>query len=1061
MSLLLTRAALAASAAIVLCVSSAAGQQETISELKLLQQRKLFEAPAKRIEGFETRRAETPSVGSRWRTHPQETDLVPPSGATPSTTQSLAALATNYRINDRTGEPEGAGQSGVSIAAHGSEVVAAWNDGIGLYDLPTRHTQGYGYSTDGGVTWVDGGAPPAPAGLIWVSDPVIVVNERTGVFYYSALIDLPGDFNGVAVAKGVFQSGSFAWGMPTIVRSVANSVSFLAKPWLAADSLTGNLYVAYSEFPIVGGVFVSNQIRFQRSTDDNQSWNPPQTLSSPQDAGFVQGARPGVGPDGELYVVWHAIGQTSNSAQGRDFLRVRKSIDGGISFASQVTADSVFSNFPSGAPGFNRPVGLTFPGIAVDRSNGPNRGRVYVTWHEAINFYADADRLPNHRTDPGINETENNNSHNIADVFTPGLILRGAVSLTNDLDYWRWDATQGTTYFFWLDSMGVNLDASFRIFCSDGVTNLAFNQNGVGDVNGGELLVFTAPSSGRYYLRVASYQQAHTGVYRIRTVTHAQRVDDRARDHRDIFVKSSPNGITWGPSTRVNDSPPGFDDWLPEIAVNDEGRAVVAAYDWRDSPALCGGGSNAYLYVAEPSGAWGPGQRVSDVTTNWTTTFSTLIPNQGDYIGLFARDGVAHVAWGDGREGDPDVETATVPIANPSLRADAGDDTTIECQGPAGTPVRLDGTGSTGATSYFWSAPGVTFDDAASATPTGSFPLGGTVVTLVVGDGVATAQDEVQVGVIDTSPPQVTLVLQPAELWPPSGALATVQAQVEATDVCDPSCVVRLVSIDSDEPDSGTTPGDRPEDIQGADLGSEDFEFQLRSERAPTGNGRTYTVCFEGEDQSGNVQTQCAQVQVPRDQSGRATLHQEHQNLRMIAYGNPSMPASSIDVSSVAIGSLDFLRFGTAGRAAGEGDYDRDGMNDLLIDFDGPGLSNVIERGPLVARWTAGGTGYLAELTRGAPLNVGSEAADVFLARVTPNPGGDPLIRFALPHGGRVRLDLFDVTGQRVARIVDGVLPAGWHEARYRDPRATSSRLLLYRLEWEGRVISGKLALIH
>jgi hypothetical protein len=383
---------------------------------------------------------------------------------------------------------------------------------------------------------------------------------------------------------------------------------------------------------------------------------------------------------------------------------VRRSTNQGASFDPEATADSVFSNFPSGGPGFNRPIGITFPSIAVDRSNSSNRGRVYVSWNEALNFYADVNSLPDpRRGDPGVNETENNNGPAVADFFTPGLIMRGVVGLTNDLDYWRWDATQGTTYFFWLDSMGVNLDASFRVFCTDGVSNLAFNQNGTGDGNGGELLIFTAPSSGVYYLRVASYTQTRTGTYRILSTIHAPRGDDRARDHRDLFVKSSPNGFAWGPTSRVNDSPGHFDDFLPEVAVDGRGRVFVAGYDWRDALATCGGGSNVYLYRSDNGGAsWVGGARMSEVTTDWNQTYSTLIPNQGDYIGLFASDSTVFVAWADGRNQDPGnrdpdaymtsttLNCNAAPVAGGGIVVNAARDTaTVTWLALDGTPATL------------------------------------------------------------------------------------------------------------------------------------------------------------------------------------------------------------------------------------------------------------------------------------------------------------------------------------------------------------------------------------
>lgn len=53
-----------------------------------------------------------------------------------------------------------------------------------------------------------------------------------------------------------------------------------------------------------------------------------------------------------------------------------------------------------------------------------------------------------------------------------------------------------------------------------------------------------------------------------------------------------------------------------------------------------------------------------------------------------------------------------------------------------------------------------------------------------------------------------------------------------------------LVSIRSNEPDNGLGDGDTPNDIQGADYGSDDRQFQLRAERSGKGTGRVYTVTY-------------------------------------------------------------------------------------------------------------------------------------------------------------------------------------------------------------------------
>jgi hypothetical protein len=649
---------------------------EHLARLKRLQQQLLLSEPAEKLEKLERAeqlRKKPAARGGRSRAgqrrrkeRPDDLARTPAPRGRAATPGGLAGPAAppNYPVSDPTGEPGGAAQSEVSIAALGNRMVATYNDGIGFYGPPwPEDTQGYSYSSDGGLTWADGGAVPNGGRFVWASDPVVVVNEKTGDFYYCALIDIPGGMNGIAAIKGAFCGDTFAWGDPVVAIQASNLSALLDKQWMAVDSLTGNLHITYSHFVVSGGVITSNSIRSIRSTDDNGTWSAPLTLSAPGDAGMVQGSRPAVGPDGEVYATWHAIGQISgpnaNSPYGRDFLRVRKSTDGGASFAAQVTADSVFSNFATGAPGFNRGIGITFPGIAVDRTAGPNRGRVYLTWNESLNFYNDPPPTPGVNT--SRSEVENNNGPTAPNVITffpgsgNGEILRGTISTTGnpgDLDYWKWDAVQGQTVIFYLDSLDMNLDASFRLFCSDGVTNIGFSQNGTG---GQALLVFTVPTTGTYYARVASYTGTRTGRYRVLAYQNTPQAD-RGRDHRDLFVKSSANGAAWGPTVRVNDSPPYFDDWFPEVQVDGLGRLFVAAYDWRDSPSLCGGGSGVYLYRSDVAGAsWLAGAPMSEAITNWTATSSTLIPNQGDYIGLFARDTTALVAWGDGRRGDPDI----------------------------------------------------------------------------------------------------------------------------------------------------------------------------------------------------------------------------------------------------------------------------------------------------------------------------------------------------------------------------------------------------------------------
>src|SRR5206468_8547918 len=86
-------------------------------------------------------------------------------GARAEAAQSVGA---NVRANDTSEDPPNGGicNSETSIAALGSHVVAAWNDGlnVGGGGFVSPGITGYGISMDGGATFVDGDSPPVTSG---------------------------------------------------------------------------------------------------------------------------------------------------------------------------------------------------------------------------------------------------------------------------------------------------------------------------------------------------------------------------------------------------------------------------------------------------------------------------------------------------------------------------------------------------------------------------------------------------------------------------------------------------------------------------------------------------------------------------------------------------------------------------------------------------------------------------------------------------------------------------------------------------------------------------------
>jgi len=63
-------------------------------------------------------------------------------------------------------------------------------------------------------------------------------------------------------------------------------------------------------------------------------------------------------------------------------------------------------------------------------------------------------------------------------------------------------------------------------------------------------------------------------------------------------------------------------------------------------------------------------------------------------------------------------------------------------------------------------------------------------------------------------------------------------------------------------------------------------------------------------------------------------------------------------------------------------------------------------------------------------------------------------IRYALPEAAHVALQVYDVTGRRVAVLVRGEQAAGAHHALF-DATTLASGLYLYRLEASGQALTG------
>lgn len=88
------------------------------------------------------------------------------------------------------------------------------------------------------------------------------------------------------------------------------------------------------------------------------------------------------------------------------------------------------------------------------------------------------------------------------------------------------------------------------------------------------------------------------------------------------------------------------------------------------------------------------------------------------------------------------------------------------------------------------------------------------------------------------------------------------------------------------------------------------------------------------------------------------------------------------------------------------------------------------------------------------------------LAPNYPNPfNPSTRVAFGVPEAGQVRLEIFDITGRRVATLVDERVAAGWHEVTWRGRdgagRAVASGVYIYRLEAGGRSVARRMVLVR
>ncbi|HEX7878393.1 MAG TPA: hypothetical protein VF720_03235, partial [Candidatus Eisenbacteria bacterium] len=628
-------------------------------------------APARAQRGIEAIPTEPAPV--------PEVDDGPSRPFPPFRSNGLPGLATtpigspNVRMNDPSGDGSTEVQSAPQIAAAQNRVFACWFDSRGL-DAPTTTPPntlvGFGWSTNYGQTWIDGGNMPR------LTSDSQVLNARLtgdgqGNFYLVARVttNLLGT-NGTSIGlwKGTFTGSSFAWGTPTYLNSLAGTTEILDNPFVLVAPGSPVVYVAWTR--IMNGL-AQGRIEIIRSDDAGLNWTAPATVAQDYSGDRRPGhARLALGPSGEVYATWLAFSDfiyfqcnIDDNAQAYEPIYFSRSVDSGATWTAPVTVlNQGIMVRPIVGPGETASSEGMYPSFATDNTGGPGNGVLYVTAPHSPDFSLGATS--------GITRPEveaNDFPAQAASVLQPGDEASGTWTSTADNDYWPIDLTAGQTVFLHLEPPAFTcpstngMTVTLRLYAADIPLANVHPDTLLGTqtrTSGApSWLMFTCQRTGRYFIRAfTGSASALNQDYRLRSRLvsfAAPTANNPARDTKDIVLcLSTDQGSTWSQPVRINTSPAGLVEGQPNVITDEKGALHIFWYDRRESvlnPGLVNQAqpTDIYLYSKNPL-ELPQNRRISDQSGAFAgLSRSTTYP--GNFGGLWQAGGRLYAAWADGR----------------------------------------------------------------------------------------------------------------------------------------------------------------------------------------------------------------------------------------------------------------------------------------------------------------------------------------------------------------------------------------------------------------------------
>ena len=242
----------------------------------------------------------------------------------------------------------------------------SWSQGVANYYYGADSWS----SSDDGLIW---GGSYHGTGLPNSGDPTTAIS-RDGRWYVGKINSNYGQSVAYSLDQGV------NWNDIEVAHGPVNVNGLLDKNHMVVDnsvssSFQGNVYVAWTDFIVKSPD--TNQVQVSRSNDGGLTWLAPYAISRGVNAGKMNhGVNIVTGPAGQVYMAWSIYDTWPGDETAIGFTT---SFDGGTLWQTSRRIISNIKGIRNSMTGKAMRVN-SFPSMAVDLSNGPNRGMIYLVW---------------------------------------------------------------------------------------------------------------------------------------------------------------------------------------------------------------------------------------------------------------------------------------------------------------------------------------------------------------------------------------------------------------------------------------------------------------------------------------------------------------------------------------------------------------------------------------------------------------------------------------------------------------------------------------------------------